>query len=164
MATHSSILAWRIPGIEEPDGLPSMGLHRVRHDWSNLVVVGYIISCCLIWRGWSSFLQIQTFGSLNSWLTCWGSEVLISTLQGTSVLPRLPTYLLFLAHLAWLAWRYQYNGPTWYPVECQTLHIPTSNIITGSQSVNINWHKTHNCILLTISHKYELYLVFFLQG
>ena len=31
MATHSSILAWRIPGIEEPGGLPSLGSHRVRH-------------------------------------------------------------------------------------------------------------------------------------
>ena len=31
-ATHSSTLAWRIPGIAEPGGLPSMGLHRVRHD------------------------------------------------------------------------------------------------------------------------------------
>ena len=32
MATHSSVLAWRIPGTGEHDGLPSMGLHRVRHD------------------------------------------------------------------------------------------------------------------------------------
>ena len=32
MATHSSILAWRIPGTGEPGGLPSMGLHRIRHD------------------------------------------------------------------------------------------------------------------------------------
>ena len=32
MATHSSILAWRIPGTEEPGGLQSMGLQRVRHD------------------------------------------------------------------------------------------------------------------------------------
>ena len=32
MATRSSVLAWRIPGVVEPDGLPSMGLHRVRHD------------------------------------------------------------------------------------------------------------------------------------
>jgi len=36
MATHSSILAWRIPGTEEPGGLLSMGSHRVRHDWSDL--------------------------------------------------------------------------------------------------------------------------------
>ena len=36
MATHSSALAWRIPGTGEPGGLPSMGSHRVRHDWSDL--------------------------------------------------------------------------------------------------------------------------------
>ena len=36
MATYSSVLAWRIPGMEEPCGLPSMGSHRVGHDWSNL--------------------------------------------------------------------------------------------------------------------------------
>jgi len=36
MTTHSSVLAWRIPGTEEPGGMPSMGLHRVRHDWSDL--------------------------------------------------------------------------------------------------------------------------------
>jgi len=36
MATHSSVLAWRIPGMGEPGGLPSMGSHRVGHDWSEL--------------------------------------------------------------------------------------------------------------------------------
>ena len=36
MATHSSVLAWRIPGTGEPDGLLSMGLHRVGHNWSDL--------------------------------------------------------------------------------------------------------------------------------
>ena len=36
MATHSSVLAWRIPGTGEPDGLPSMWSHRVGHDWSDL--------------------------------------------------------------------------------------------------------------------------------
>ena len=38
MATHSSVLAWRIPGMGEPGGMPSMGLHRVRHDWSDLAI------------------------------------------------------------------------------------------------------------------------------
>ena len=37
MATHSSVLAWRIPGTGEPGGLPSMGSRRVGHDWSDLV-------------------------------------------------------------------------------------------------------------------------------
>ena len=36
MATHSSVLAWRIPETGEPGGLPSLGSHRVRHDWSDL--------------------------------------------------------------------------------------------------------------------------------
>ena len=41
MATHSSVLAWRIPGTEEPSGLPSMGLHRVGHDWSDLAAADH---------------------------------------------------------------------------------------------------------------------------
>ena len=36
MATHSSVLAWRIPGMEEPGGLLSVGSQRVGHDWSDL--------------------------------------------------------------------------------------------------------------------------------
>ena len=36
MATHSSVLAWRIPGTEEPGGLPSLGSYRVGHNWSDL--------------------------------------------------------------------------------------------------------------------------------
>ena len=36
MATHSSVLAWRIPGMAEPGGLPSAGSHRVGHDWTDL--------------------------------------------------------------------------------------------------------------------------------
>ena len=36
MATHSTVLSWRIPATEEPGGLPSMGSHRVRHDRGDL--------------------------------------------------------------------------------------------------------------------------------
>ena len=36
MATHSSVLAWRIPGTREPGGISSMRSHRVGHDWNNL--------------------------------------------------------------------------------------------------------------------------------
>ena len=36
MASHSSVLAWRIPGKGEPGGLPSLGSHRVGHDWNDL--------------------------------------------------------------------------------------------------------------------------------
>ena len=43
MATHSSVLAWRIPGTEESVGLPSMGLHRVGHDWGDLAAAARLI-------------------------------------------------------------------------------------------------------------------------
>ena len=43
MATHSSVLAWRLPGTGEPGGLPSMGSHRVGHDWSDLAIYIYYI-------------------------------------------------------------------------------------------------------------------------
>ena len=45
LATHSSVLAWRIPGTGEPGGLPSQGSHRVGHDWSDLAAAaacGYL--------------------------------------------------------------------------------------------------------------------------
>ena len=43
MATHSSVLAWRIPGTGEPGGLPFMGSHRVGHNWSDLAaLLGYL--------------------------------------------------------------------------------------------------------------------------
>ena len=45
MATHSSILAWRIPWTEEPGGIQSMGLQRVRHDW----VTKHIIILICFW-------------------------------------------------------------------------------------------------------------------
>ena len=42
MATHSSVLAWRIPGTGEPGGLPSLGSHRVGHDWHDLAVAASV--------------------------------------------------------------------------------------------------------------------------
>ena len=47
MATHSSVLAWRVPGTAEPGGLLSMGSHRVGHDWSDLAACTSQIGNCL---------------------------------------------------------------------------------------------------------------------
>ena len=46
MATHSSVLAWRIPGMWEPGGLPSMGSHRVGYDWSDLAAASSNTALC----------------------------------------------------------------------------------------------------------------------
>ena len=45
MATHCSVLAWRVPGTGEPGGLPSLGSHRVGHDWSDLAAVAVAVLC-----------------------------------------------------------------------------------------------------------------------
>ena len=44
MATYSSVLAWRIPGMAEPGGMPSMGSHRVGHNWINLAAAAHMLS------------------------------------------------------------------------------------------------------------------------
>ena len=58
MATHSSILAWRIPGTEEPSGLPSMGSHRVGHNWSDLAAAAAAVLLCLKMMEWLPLLHI----------------------------------------------------------------------------------------------------------
>ena len=54
MATHSSVLAWRIPGTAGPGGLPSMGSHRVGHDWSDLTAAYF-------YHTFYNFIHIYTF-------------------------------------------------------------------------------------------------------
>ena len=67
MATHSSILAWRIPGTGEPGGLPSMGSHRVGYDWSDLEAAAAATS---VWKnslGISCKEVLVVMNSLNLW-------------------------------------------------------------------------------------------------
>ena len=52
MATHSSVLAWRIPGTGEPGGLPSMGSHKVGHDSSDLAAAA---------AAWSPGLNVAVY-------------------------------------------------------------------------------------------------------
>ena len=67
MATHSSILAWRIPGTEEPGGLPSMGSHRVWHNWSDLAAAARWLYCS------SSYPLSQ----LYCWFCLWSQSLAI---------------------------------------------------------------------------------------
>ena len=48
MATHSSVFGWRIPGMGKPGGLPSMGSHRVGHDWSDLAAAAISVPVFLL--------------------------------------------------------------------------------------------------------------------
>ena len=49
MATHSSVLAWRIPGTGEPGGLPSLGSHRIGHNWRDLAAGPALLTLCSSW-------------------------------------------------------------------------------------------------------------------
>ena len=63
MATHSSVLAWRIPGTGEPGGLPSTGSHRVGHDWSDLAAAG--LRKLEVNEGWLLICTVSFWGSEN---------------------------------------------------------------------------------------------------
>ena len=62
MATHSSTLAWRIPGIGDPGGLPSMGSHRVGHNWSDLASAAALyIYVCIKTLCFTSCIRAQSY-------------------------------------------------------------------------------------------------------
>ena len=83
MATHSSVLAWRIPGTGEPGGRPSLGSYRVGHDWSDLAAAAafsdiYKISTRLLWlyNIWKMFCIFNLF----LWVCCYSVTQLCPTL------------------------------------------------------------------------------------
>ena len=65
IATHSSILAWRIPWTEEPGGLQSMGLQRVGHNWNDFACTQFIYNVSVLGvQEWFSFLYICIYNLL----------------------------------------------------------------------------------------------------
>ena len=77
MATHSSVLAWRIPGTEEPLGLPSMGSHRVGHDWSDLAAVATSANTC--GKGWWARKRILSLAVSGRSGGTWGSSIFVAS-------------------------------------------------------------------------------------
>ena len=62
MAPHSSTLAWKIPWMEEPGGLPSMGSHRVGHDWVTSLSLFTVMHWRRKWQPTSVFLPGESQG------------------------------------------------------------------------------------------------------
>ena len=64
MATHSSVLAWRIPGTAQPSGLPSMGSHRVGPDWRDLAAAAAVLESPVEFgKPWIVYSHPQNFWS-----------------------------------------------------------------------------------------------------
>ena len=62
MATHSSALAWRIPGMADPGELPAMGSHRVRHNWATSLSLFTFMRWRRIWQPTAVFLPGESQG------------------------------------------------------------------------------------------------------
>ena len=72
MATHSSVLAWRIPGTREPGELPSLGSHRVGHNWSDLAAAAaYPRHTCFTYIS----IYIQQIWKTQQWPEDWKRSV-----------------------------------------------------------------------------------------
>ena len=89
MATHSCVLAWRIPGTGEPGGLPPMGSHRVRYDWSDLAAAAAAAAKSLTVDHNNLWKILNEMGILDH-LTCFlrnlytGQEATVRTGHGTT--------------------------------------------------------------------------------
>ena len=82
MATHSSVLAWRIPGTGEPGGLPSVGSHRVGYDWSDLAAAAAAAAAASSVHGISHARILEWFAIFFSRGSSWpGDQTWISIRQ-----------------------------------------------------------------------------------
>ena len=188
MATHSSVLAWRIPGMGEPGGLPSMRLHRVEHDWSDLAAASGAVqeswvqslgqedplekemanhSNILAWKiPWMEEPgRLQSMGSQNSdtteWLQAILSYISLATLLSFDYSLVCLFIFLFLVlcvflNLHWVSYRYCVIG---FFRNSFSLSMPfywRVNLLTFN--VIINWCGITVVILLTVSVSVVLYI------
>ena len=94
MATHSSVLAWRIPGTEEPGRRPSMGSHRVGHNWSDLAAAAAGkntgVGCCPLLQGifpsQGSKLHLLQFLHCRQILYCWATREALKKVHNQVIL------------------------------------------------------------------------------
>ena len=97
MATHSSVLAWRIPGTGEPGGLPSMGSHRVWHDWSDLAVAVAVTNDTRFFKlcAYCSFVNLSWDVLFKFFIHCFDMIKCLSSVQLYSSLHILDTRFLW---------------------------------------------------------------------
>ena len=134
MATHSSVHAWRIPGTGEPGGLPSMGSHRVGHDWSDLAAAAAAAAA-------SSNLEkaMATHSSTLAWRIPWMEEP--GGLQSVGSLRVRHDWETSLSLFTFMHWRRNGN-----PLQCSCLENPRDRGACwamgsmGSHRVGHDWH------------------------
>ena len=106
MATHSSVLAWRIPGTGEPSGLPSTGLQRDRHDWSDLAAAAERLSRrlkqCLRYKilpaRWEEFPEQRDTTKALILLMVWLAFLMTSSPLHQSIPPCPATHVIYIIY------------------------------------------------------------------
>ena len=113
MAAHSSVLAWRIPGTEEPGGLLSMGSHRVRHDWRDLAAAAAAAAGVLDQCVWGTFGSFKSYSKTPSRSLISGSGLYTQTLgRELPALTLLQTMVTVLQRFGAISSLYPFcNGP-----------------------------------------------------
>ena len=89
MATHSSVLAWRVPGTGKPGGLPSMGSHRVGHNWSDLALayINTLYKCIIyILHIYTQYFQSLAFRKLKALIHNSSNTLSLSLKANTKIL------------------------------------------------------------------------------
>ena len=138
MATHSSVLAWRIPGAGEPSGLPSMGSHRVGHDWSDLAAARRRILLTSVPKTWVPKVQFKLLIPRENLWAC-VIPLLICVLHYRHN-PNLTAFLPFLPDLC---------APLLQPWLCTCLSVSLWFVCNESCS-------THGCVIVVFEGRGEL--------
>ena len=160
MATHSSVLAWRIPRMGEPGGLPSVGSHRVGHDWDDLAAAAAACMHAQLLRGVWIFVTLWTVVCQAPLSTGFSREelewVAISSFMGSSqpratcgirTAGRFFTIDLLGKPYSWILFTYQHLSLS---LSLSFIHpsISTERHIFSIQS------SEHGCFL-TIGHQFH---------
>ena len=141
MATHSSVLAWRIPGMGEPGGLPSMGSHRVGHDWSDLAAAAAGLTLDPCWLhppecrpescpgGWAGLQKVRVCSCFWPW-------------KMASMERRMPTNLFMPSRCVrtnkkWV-WKWRIWGQPCAMCNLITSHCPACTCVSA-QSLGFIW-------------------------
>ena len=140
MATHSSVLAWRIPGTGELGGLPSMESHRVGHNWSDLAAAALVYDC-----KWN-IKEKEEMGLGLMGLSNW--EDLTATGKNLSFLlsfvpPFLPLFLLSFLPLPSLLFYSPASFP--YLFFLSFLSPPFLSLFLSKEKIEMHWF-LNNCI------------------
>ena len=118
MATHSSVLAWRIPGMGEPGGLWSMGSHRVEHDWSDLAAAADKLDV------WNSKIHFACRNSLSVLIRFFYPYIILNA----------RSIALFPQHWRTSVQRKQFRHLQWIEVSpAQTPRLSALHSLTGGE-------------------------------